>query len=118
MGPSPTPIRAVAASLPEKDQRQRLRDIGDARMLLDGHAGEPVRPSPFRAGAVAALAGIAVLAVAVTIYSASRTPHEHPNRWYAFRSTLDQLTGQTSRSPRTGGELYTYRRDTGPAPYW
>jgi serine/threonine-protein kinase len=67
----PAPVRELLARCLAKDPRQRLRDIGDARLVLDRPGAEPVEPGGRRAtfGRVIPWSACALLALALAFVS-------------------------------------------------
>jgi len=79
---TPASVRALLARCLDRDPKQRLRDIGEARIML-GKTAEPEKPSPAphtgpRAGSRLPwiVAAAALVAAAVTGVVALRGPHE------------------------------------------
>jgi len=135
--PTPPGVRALIARCLIKDPRQRLRDIGDARLMLDGIFDSP--PSPTAASiaspkgrlrhfTIAMLLGIAVGASAVwwTTFTSTRSEATSPRAITRFSVPLprgalladDQPAMALSPDGRTavvaaddGGGVRLYVRD-------
>jgi serine/threonine-protein kinase len=97
-GSTPAPVRNLIARCLERDPRQRLRDIGEARILIEdpsrsllarNHA--PRRLSRRRAFATAAaLAGVAALAAGTARYFSEKPPPSSVGR-FIVTTAPDQL---------------------------
>jgi serine/threonine-protein kinase len=88
--PAAAPLKDVLARCLEKDVRRRLRDVGDAALLLDAASAHPPRaaaPSPGSARrgawATAAIVGLVTGGGAVAVFDAVRAPtvQEPPERF-------------------------------------
>jgi serine/threonine-protein kinase len=73
----PAKIRPLLQKCLEKDRRQRLRDIGDAKLLLDHAPSEPEARQPLSWIAAAALASIFAVIAGIGWWRATR-PALHP----------------------------------------
>jgi serine/threonine-protein kinase len=97
-GSTPVPVRNLIARCLERDPRQRLRDIGEARILVDNPSGfllaqnhAPLRLSRRRAFATAAaLVGVAALAAGTARYF-SEKPSPSSVRRFILTTAPDQL---------------------------
>jgi len=104
-GPTPPAIRHLLARCLDKDPKHRLRDIGEARLVLaDPEAGSPTEKAaaPSRAAAPRWLIGLAAaLAIALgsTLYLLLRAPRaaERPVARYDVRMPLNSTPSLNSR---------------------
>jgi serine/threonine-protein kinase len=72
---TPTSVRRLLARCLERDPRKRLRDIGEARIALDGTVAEPVEVArPLPRSRAALVAGIALAAAAAAAGWLLRSP--------------------------------------------
>jgi eukaryotic-like serine/threonine-protein kinase len=107
----PTVCRLLRLCL-EKDPRQRLRDIGDARVELERAPAEPQRPSRSTYGAVALMLTLLVLAGGTGLFYAARRSEAvtSPAEYTPLTSFADSAVSP-SLSP--DGRMVTFIRGGG-----
>ena len=96
---TPPPLRALLQRCLQKEARQRLRDVGDARIALEdlaaGRAPEVAGASPVapRIGRLALVLGLAALAIAVVATWKLKPSPPEPSR-PVVRFTIELPSGQ------------------------
>jgi eukaryotic-like serine/threonine-protein kinase len=105
---TPVPVRTLARRCLVRDPKQRLRDIGDARLILDEalsgvpdeHGTRPGAASPvWRQVLPWVLAATATIAAAVVWMTSSRLADEPPRAVTRARTDVAGLVGFLSLSP-------------------
>ena len=124
-GGTPSSIRTLIRRCLQKDPRQRLRDIGDARILIDESLGtpldEPAAASPrrrqFVAGAVALTLVSAVATYALTALTAK--PAELPPTFDRFVRIVATSAHEFSPAIAPDGKWLAYLSNArGPTDIW
>jgi len=119
---TPAAVRRVLERCLERDSKRRLRDIGDARLDLEGAlagpaaAEPPVRaPAPRRSAVAAwlpwAVAALAIAAAAAIWMAACRRAPEEP-RWAQFTAITDMAGEENSPTLSPDGLAVAYASRT------